>query len=868
MTVRTEEASRRPAAPGDADPLIERFLHHLRFTQGEAWETATPHDHFVCLALAVRDRIVDRMVATQRAYHEQDVKRVYYLSLEYLLGRQLRNNLVCLGLYDTCRAGLAELGLDLDRLCALEPDAGLGNGGLGRLAACYIDSAATLQLPFYGYGIRYEYGIFDQEIVDGWQVEYPDYWLRFGSPWEIPRPEFTTPVRLYGRVEERTDAQGRYRPVWKDYRTVMGLPYDIPIVGYGVNTVNLLRLWAARASETFDLAAFNRGGYVEAVREKATSETISKVLYPSDELYVGKELRLTQQYFFVACTLTDIIRRYEKNHETFDALPDKVAVQLNDTHPALAIAELMRILVDERGLGWEEAWELTCACFGYTNHTLLPEALEMWPVALLGHVLPRHLQIILEINRRFLDEVDWRWPGDLERRRSLSLIQEGPVQSVRMAHLAIVGSHSVNGVAALHTGLIRSRLVPDFAELWPEKFSNKTNGVTPRRWLLACNPGLAAAITKRIGDGWVSDLEQLRKLEKHADDSEFQDEFRAVKRANKQRLADWIQERLGVKVSPDALFDVQIKRLHEYKRQLLNILYVVTRYHRLLDDPKGDLAPRVVLFGAKAAPAYGRAKLIIKLINDIARTINHDERIGDKLRVVFLPNYRVSLAEQIIPAADLSEQISTAGMEASGTGNMKLAMNGALTIGTLDGANIEIREAVGEENFFLFGLTADQVSERRPQHDPWETYHANAEVRRALDAIAGGELNPASPELFRPVFEWLTHERDYYMLMADIESYAAAQEQVDMVWNQPRAWSRAAILNVARVGRFSSDRAVREYAEQIWKVGPTPIGIPSEALWKSPPAKARRRSSEGAVKASRKETARRSPTGKTVKTPR
>jgi len=868
MSVRTKQAAERATAGGDADPLIERFLHHLRFTQGEAWETATPHDHFVCLALAVRDRIVDRMVATQRAYHEQDVKRVYYLSLEYLLGRQLRNNLVCLGLYDTCRAGLARLGLDLELICELERDAGLGNGGLGRLAACYIDSAATLELPFYGYGIRYEYGIFDQEIEDGWQVEYPDYWLRFGSPWEIPRPEFTTPVRLYGHVEDRTDEQGRYRPIWKDYRTVMGLPYDVPIVGYGVNTVTLLRLWAARASETFDLAAFNRGGYVEAVREKATSETISKVLYPSDELYVGKELRLTQQYFFVACTLTDIIRRYEKNHETFDALPDKVAIQLNDTHPALAIAELMRILVDERGMPWEQAWELTRACFGYTNHTLLPEALEMWPVPLLRHVLPRHLQIIFEINRRFLDEVDWRWPGDLGRRRNLSLIQEGPVQSVRMAHLAIVGSHSVNGVAALHTDLIRSRLVPDFAELWPENFSNKTNGVTPRRWLLACNPGLAAAITKRIGDGWIRDLEQLRKLEKHADDPEFQEEFRAVKRANKQRLADAIQGRLGVKVSPDALFDVQVKRLHEYKRQLLNILHVVMRYHQLLDDPDADLAPRVVLFGAKAAPAYWRAKLIIKLINDVARTINHDGRIGDKLRVAFLPNYRVSLAEEIIPAADLSEQISTAGMEASGTGNMKFAMNGALTIGTLDGANIEIREAVGEENFFLFGLTADQVSERRPLHDPWQTYHADADVRRALDAIASGQFNAASPELFRPVFDWLTHERDYYMLMADIESYTAAQQQVDMVWHQPQAWTRAAILNVARVGRFSSDRAVREYAEEIWRVTPTPIKMPSEAMWKRPATQARVKPSASPPAKSAKKAMPGKATKKTIKASR
>jgi starch phosphorylase len=633
---------------------------------------------------------------------------------------------------------------------------------------------------------------------------------------------------------------------------VMGLPYDIPIVAYGAQTVNLLRLWSARASETFDLAAFNRGGYVEAVREKVLSETISKVLYPSDEMEVGKELRLTQQYFFVACTLTDIIRRYEKNHDTLDALPEKVAIQLNDTHPALAIAELMRILVDERGMEWEPAWELTGACFGYTNHTLLPEALESWPVSVLGRVLPRHLQIIFEINRRFLNEVERRWPDDTQRRRNLSLIQEGPVRSVRMANLAIAGSHSVNGVAALHTDLIRTRLVPDFAELWPEKFSNKTNGVTPRRWLLACNPGLAAAISKRIGDGWIRDLEQLRKLEDFADDHGFQDEFQAVKRANKQRLADWIQRRLAIQVSPEALFDVHVKRLHEYKRQLLNILQVVMRYQRLLNDSEADLAPRVVLFGAKAAPAYARAKLIIKLINDVARTINSDERIGDRLRVAFLPNYRVSLAEEIIPAADLSEQISTAGMEASGTGNMKFALNGALTIGTLDGANIEIREAVGAENFFLFGLTADQVAEQRPSYDPWLIYNGNGAVRRALDAIAAGEFNSGSTELFRPIVDWLTHERDYYMLLADIESYVDAQRRVDELWREPRTWTRAAILNVARIGRFSSDRAVREYAEEVWKVKPAVIRMPATKLPRTATSVTRKTAPEASTKTARK----------------
>ncbi|HVP11777.1 MAG TPA: glycogen/starch/alpha-glucan phosphorylase [Phycisphaerae bacterium] len=813
-----------------ADALIERFRHHLHYTQAEAWETAQPYDHFVSLALAVRDQIVDRMIATQRTYHEQDVKRVYYLSLEYLLGRLLHNNLVCLGLYDECKARFGKLGLDLDRICDIQPDAGLGNGGLGRLAACYIDSATTLELPFYGYGIRYEFGIFEQEIVNGWQVERPDYWLRFGSPWEIPRPEFSCPVRLYGHVEPRMDGMGRTSHAWRGYRTVIGLPYDLPMVGYGVNTVNILRLWSARASETFDLGAFNRGGYVEAVRQQALSETISKVLYPSDESDAGRELRLVQEYFFVACTLCDIIRRYEKTHDTFDAFPDKVAIQLNDTHPALAIAELMCTLVDERGLPWEKAWELTRATFAYTNHTLLPEALEKWPAALLGRVLPRHLQMIYEINQRFLDgDVQRRWPGDGSRRWRMSLVEEGPVQSVRMAHLAVVGSHRVNGVAALHSDLLRSRVLPDFAELWPERFLNVTNGVTPRRWLAVCNPGLTAAITKRLGDGWIKDLSRLRGLEKYADDPALQTELRAVKRHNKQLVAAWAQRRWGVKVSSDAMFDVQVKRLHEYKRQLLNLLHVVVRYHQLLDEPSAAAVPRVVIFGAKAAPAYSRAKLIIKLINDVAMTINADRRVEDRLRVLFLPNYGVSLAEQVIPATDLSEQISTAGTEASGTGNMKFALNGALTIGTLDGANIEIREAVGAENFFMFGLTADQVAERREHHDPLSVYSRNTAVRRAVDAIHNGEFNPYEPGLFHPVSDWLLQEGDQYMLLADIESYLEAQRRADELWRKPAAWARAVILNISRVGQFSSDRSVREYAEKIWQVTSVPVEMPEGA---------------------------------------
>ena len=815
---------RKRRAPRAAkDPLIERFKHRLTYSAAKHWEAATPYDQFVSLALAVRDTIVERMIATQTAYTAADARRVYYLSLEYLLGRQMRCNLVNLGLYESCRDGLAKLDVDLENICEVERDAGLGNGGLGRLAACYLDSAATLQLPVYGYGLRYEYGIFQQQIEDGWQVEQPEYWLRYGSPWEIVRPEYGTPVRLYGRVAESTDAEGNYRARWVDYQTVMGVPYDIPIVGYGCETVNLLRLWSARASETFDLEAFNRGGYVDAVHQKVLTETITKVLYPADQTEAGRDLRLMQQYFFVACTLADMLRRFERTHDSLDDLPGKVAIQLNDTHPSLAIAELMRILVDERGLAWERAWKITCGCFNYTNHTLLPEALEVWPVPALERIIPRHIHIIYEINHRFLEQVEQRWPKNDERKRRLSLIEESTPRGARMAHLAIVGSGHVNGVAELHTKLIRERLVPDFAELFPDRFVNVTNGVTPRRWLRACNPDLAALITKRIGDGWLKDLEQLRKLTPLAKDAGFRQAFREVKRENKRRLAEWIRGTLGLTVSPDAIFDVQIKRLHEYKRQLLNILQVIIRYQRLIQNPSLDLPPRVVIFGAKAAPSYGRAKRIIKLINDVAATVNRDARVGDRLKVAFIPNYRVSVAERIIPAADLSEQISTAGMEASGTGNMKLTMNGALTIGTLDGANIEIRDAVSAENFFLFGLTADEVAQRRGKHDPRAALSACPPLRRAVDAMADGLFNPDEPRLYEPVRDSILAEGDYYLLTADMPAYLDAHARVDALWADTDAWTRAAILSVAGVGRFSSDRSVHEYAEKIWKVRPVPV---------------------------------------------
>lgn len=809
-----------------ADMMMDRFFQHLRFTQGKAWERAQPYDFFVSLALAVRDQLTERMMATKSAENSQNPKFVYYLSMEYLLGRLLRNNLVCLGVFDEIRKRFNQIDLDLDLICELNSDAGLGNGGLGRLAACYLDSATTLGVPFYGYGIRYEYGIFEQEIVDGWQVEQPDFWLRFGSPWELIRPELSCPVRFYGRVENRADSRGNLRPTWVDYQIVTGVPHDVPIIGFGRNNVNVLRLWAAHAADQFDLSAFNSGGFVEAVRQQAQSETISRVLYPSDETPAGRELRLMQQYFFVACTLSDIIRRYETNNRDLALLADKAVIQLNDTHPTLAVVELMRILIDERGLDWDQAWETTQATFAYTNHTLLPEALEMWPVELIGKLLPRHLQLIFEINQRFLDgPVRRNFPNDGARRERLSLIAEAGSQHVRMAHLAIVGSHKVNGVAALHTDLLKSRVVPDFAALWPEKFVNVTNGVTPRRWLLSCNPALAEAITARIGSDWITNLDELRKLEPFADDPDSLAELRSIKDANKHHLMTHVQRRMGLHLPIDAIYDVQIKRLHEYKRQLMNILYVVMRYHQILDQPGIELPTRVVLFGAKAAPAYHRAKLIIKLINDVARTVNRDPRTDGRLKVAFLPNYNVSLAEKMIPASDLSEQISTAGKEASGTGNMKFAMNGALTIGTLDGANIEIRDAVGEDNFFLFGLTADEVAQRRPVHNPWETYNRNTQVRRALDAIAGGEFNRAEPDLFKPVFHWLMHEGDPYMLLADIESYAEAQARVDALWRQPDAWARAALLNIARMGFFSSDRSIRDYCERVWNVRPMPVEL-------------------------------------------
>ena len=815
----------RAPAPNEAAAVLHSFTNHLLYSLAKDQYSATARDRFMSLALTVRDRLIERWISTQQRYYRRDAKRVYYLSAEFLMGRALANNLLNLGLYDTAREAMRMMGLEVSDLLEQEVDAGLGNGGLGRLAACFLDSMATLDVPGYGYGIRYEFGMFDQEIKAGWQIEKPDEWLRFGNPWEMPRPEYWVPVGFGGRTEEHFD-HGQLRIHWAPEEQVIGVAYDTPIAGYGNATVNTLRLWRARASEEFDLTLFNDGDYERAVLEKNRSETISKVLYPSDVKMFGRELRLKQQYFFVACSLHDIVRRHLVAHKSLDDFADKIAIQLNDTHPAVAIPELMRIFVDEHQLPWDKAWELTVATFGYTNHTLLSEALETWPVEIFGKLLPRHLAIILEINRRFLRQVMNRFPYDEQRISRMSLVDEGDGQlsskRIRMAYLAVVGSHSVNGVAALHTQLLQQDLLHDFHEMWPERFNNKTNGVTPRRWLLGANPLLSEAITARIGDGWTVDLDELRKLEPLADDETFRAAFRDIKQRNKEQLAAYIEREQGITVDRNSIFDVQVKRLHEYKRQLLNLLHVVALYLRIKNQPDLPMVPRTCIFGGKAAPAYAVAKLIIKLINSVAAVVNVDPQVKDKLKVVFLANYRVSLAERIFPGSDLSEQISTAGKEASGTGNMKFALNGALTIGTLDGANIEIRDEVGHENFFLFGLTAQEVQDLlRRGYRPRDFYEQNAELRAVLDLIHGGFFEPEHPELFRPLVQSLL-DHDPYLLLADFASYADCQQRVEQAFVDKERWTRMAILNVARMGKFSSDRTIREYAEQIWKAQSVP----------------------------------------------
>jgi starch phosphorylase len=822
--------ARRPAETEDevrtglgVEAFKRAWRDNLRYVLGRFPEVATPNDRYLALAHAVRDRLMDRWMRTFEAYYHRRARTVCYLSAEFLLGPHLGNNLLNLGVLDVARRATEELGLDFEALLAQEEEPGLGNGGLGRLAACFMDSLATLQIPAIGYGIRYEFGIFDQAIRDGEQVELTDKWLRLGNPWEIARPEIALEVGLGGRTERYVDASGCQRVRWVPDQVVRGVAHDTPIPGYRVGNANLLRLWKAESAESFDFQAFNVGDYWGAVEEKVASETISKVLYPNDEPEAGRRLRLAQQHFFVSCSLQDMIRIHLQTAPDVRGFDAKYAVQLNDTHPAVAVPELMRLLVDEHAVGWDEAWEITRRTLAYTNHTLLPEALERWPVSLFGSVLPRHLEIVYEINRRFLDEVRARFPGDEERARRMSLIDEGGGRSVRMAHLASVGSHAITGVAVLHSTLLKRSVLRDFHELWPHKFKNVTNGVTPRRFVALINPGLSRLVTEAIGDSWVRDLEDLRRLEPLAGDGTFREGWRRVKLANKEALARETDRRAGVRVDPRSLFDVQVKRIHEYKRQHLNALHAITLYRRLKRNPGLETPSRTVLFAGKAAPGYFMAKRIVRLVHGVAGVVNADPEVKGRLRVAFLPDYNVANSQRIFPAADLSEQISLAGKEASGTGNMKLALNGALTIGTLDGANVEIREAVGPENFFLFGLTVEGVQRLRAEgYRPEERYETDAELRDALDALGSGVFSGGDREVFRPVVENLVHH-DPFLVLADYRAYVDAQAAVEEAWRHEEGWTRASILNVARSGRFSSDRAIREYCREIWNVEPLPV---------------------------------------------
>ncbi len=802
------------------ESLRDCIMRHVRYTLARPDGNMVPRELFKPMCLAIRDLLIERLLVTEQRYREQDAKRLYYLSMEFLMGRWLSDNLCNLRLEEQCRAILAELNIHLEHVTESELDAGLGNGGLGRLAACFLESLATMNMPGFGYGIDYEYGLFRQEIIGGHQREKPDIWKADGTPFYIERSQELCAIPIYGRLEHLRDPEGKRQQRWIDCKIVVGVPNDMPVAGLNGQSVNYLRLFTARASQDFDIEIFNRGDYIRAVEQKIASENISRVLYPSDSILSGRELRLLQEYFLVACSLKDIVRRYRTTHTTFGAFPDKVAIQMNDTHPSLSVAELMRLLVDEHQLTWDQAWECTQATLGYTNHTLLPEALERWPISLLEHVLPRHMEIIFGINHQFLRTVERSWPGDMERQRRMSIIEEGPEKQVRMAHLAIIGSHAVNGVSKLHSELLKTSLVPDFAALWPERFSNKTNGVAPRRWLLKANPGLAKLFTKTVGEGWITDLELVRGLEKHADDKEFQLEFLEIKRHNKERLAREVLSSTGVTVDPGSLFDVQVKRIHEYKRQLLNVMRVIHQYLAIVEDGEDPKVPHTYLFAGKAAPGYWAAKQIIKLICNVANIVNADKRVDQVMKVVFVPDYRVSLAELIMPAADLSQQISTAGMEASGTGNMKLSMNGALTLGTLDGANIEIMEAVGEENIYTFGLTPDDVSwyRQKGNYNPRELCNVNPALRRVMDNLASDRFCPGESGLFRWIVDEILDRGDRYFLMADLPSYLEASRRADADYQQPDIWGRKAILNVARVGTFSSDRTIREYASEIWGI--------------------------------------------------
>jgi starch phosphorylase len=801
------------------------FLDNLFYVQGRFLEVASPNDKYKALAYTIRDRLLHRWVATVHAYQQANPRTVCYLSAEYLPGPFMGNNLLNLGIEAPTRQAMAGLGIDLDALLDHEEEPGLGNGGLGRLAACFMDSLATLQVSAIGYGIRYEFGIFNQQIRDGAQVETTDNWLRYGNPWEVRRPNIAYEVKLGGHTEHFRDAAGRLCVRWVPAESFRGVAIDTPILGHGVNTVNLLRLWSAEAAEGFDFHAFNQGDYYGAVVREVRSETISKVLYPNDEPEIGKRLRLLQQHFFVTCSLQDMLRILKSTATPVERFHEKFCIQLNDTHPAIAVAELMRLLLDQERLDWETAWQITRSAFAYTNHTLLPEALEKWPLPLFQSLLPRHLEIIYEINARFLDEVRMRFPFDDARVRRMSIIDETPPRHVRMAHLACVGSFAINGVAELHSRLLKETVLRDFHDLWPEKFRNKTNGVTPRRFLMLSNPGMADLLDEAVGPDWKRDLARLRALEKYADDPAFQERWRAIKRERKERLAATIRQRCGVSLDPASLFDVQAKRIHEYKRQHLNVLHIVTLYNRIKCDPAAAIVPRSFVFGGKAAPGYFMAKLMIRLINAVGEVVNRDPDVAGRLKVAFIPNFSVKLGHGLYPAADLSEQISTAGKEASGTGNMKFSMNGALTIGTLDGANVEIRDEVGAENFFLFGLTAEEVERTWAEgYRPWDIYNANLELRGVIDLIASGHFSHGDRSVFQPLVDSLLGH-DPYLLLADYASYIACQEQVSAAYLDVPRWTRMAILNVARMGKFSSDRTIAEYCRDIWRVAPTPVEL-------------------------------------------
>ncbi len=814
----------------DVAAFKRAVANKLIYAVGKDPVAASQDDWLYATALAVRDQLVERWMATTRANYAQDLKRVYYLSMEFLIGRTFTNALLAVDLHATVRDALADFGVDMEALSEREPDAALGNGGLGRLAACFLDSMATLGVPGMGYGIRYEYGMFRQRIVDGQQVETPDYWLTRGNPWEFKRPEVNYRVRFGGRVQKREGSNAPYGAAdWVNTHDVRAVAYDTIIPGYGTQATNTLRLWSARATEEIDLSAFNRGNYMAAVESKNHSENVSRVLYPDDSTPSGRELRLHQEYFFCSASVQDLLRRYLRNHTSFDRLSEKVSIHLNDTHPVLAVPELMRLLLDEHGLPWDTAWAHTQKVFSYTNHTLMHEALETWPVEMLGRILPRHLQIIYDINARFLATVTQTHGNDVELMRRLSLVDEAGERRVRMAYVAVLASHSINGVSGLHSELMKQSIFADFAKIFPERFNNKTNGVTPRRWLAQANPPLAALLDQRLGKGWRRDLSQLEALRPMAAQPPFVRAFRHAKRENKLRLANWIEQHMNIVVDTDAMFDVQVKRIHEYKRQLLNVLHVIARYHRILDAQAAggsvDIVPRVVVFAGKAASAYVMAKQVIRLINDVAATINADARVGKLLKVVFLPNYSVSLAEIIMPAADLSEQISTAGTEASGTGNMKFALNGALTIGTLDGANVEMRENVGPENIFIFGNTTPEVAEIRARgYQPRDIYDGNEELRRVLDAIRDGAFSAAEPARYQGIYDALVNWGDHYLLLADYASYVAKQAEVDALYRDADAWTRTAILNVAGMGAFSSDRTIAQYAHDIWQTKPVVLG--------------------------------------------